>query len=234
MTDKRAYFKVDVGYLSNPKVAALAEEQPRAVLLHLQCVAYAAQHFTDGRVPVRLAMRLACAEQCDLDACINAGLLHRVNDATVDVHDFLEHQRSATEARGASDKGKKAADARWNRPPSNASSIPPSNASSMPNPMPREKERDIKEPAPLVPDGFGTWWAHYPKRVNRGAALKAYKTALRKADTETLLAAVQAYAVTAKLADPKFIPHASTWLNGERWLDAEPDPERPGNLPEWA
>jgi hypothetical protein len=132
MADKRAYFKLDVGYLSNPKVVGLLEEQPRAIILHLECIAYGAQHLTDGVVPVRTAMRLACAEQCDLDACLNAGLLKRVNDTHVRVHDYLEHQRSADSVKGASEQAKRAAEARWNgsdeAADGNAVSIPNSNA----------------------------------------------------------------------------------------------------------
>lgn len=132
MADKRAYFKLDVGYLSNPKIAPLLEDQPRAIILHLECVAYGAQHLTDGVVPVRTAMRLACAEQCDLDACLDAGLLQRVNDTHVRVHDYLKHQRSAESVKGASEQAKRAAEARWNGSdgdaPGNAVSIPEGNA----------------------------------------------------------------------------------------------------------
>jgi hypothetical protein len=139
VADKRAYFRLDVGYLANPKVAELAEDYPRAVLLHLQCIAYATQHATNGIVPVRLAMRQACAEQCDIDLLLQCGLLVRVDDRNVEVHDYLEHQRSADEVKSASDKGKKAAEARWAKEQDDARSIAP----SMPDAMPREnREKD--------------------------------------------------------------------------------------------
>lgn len=150
--DKRAYFKLDVGYLSNPKIAALLDEQPRAVLLHLQCIAYSAQHLTDGLVPMRLAMRLACSEQCDLDACINAGLLRRVNDTHLEVHDYLLHQRSASSVKGLSDQRKLAAQARWEADKDDASR----NANRMQSAMQREKrEKEIttkSEIADAIPD----------------------------------------------------------------------------------
>lgn len=138
MPDKRAYFKLDVGYLSNPKIASLLDNHPRAILLHLECIAYATQHLTDGLVPMRLAMRLACAEQCDLDLLLQCGLLLAVDESNIAVHDYLEHQRSASEVKAAADKGKRAAEARWTNAPSNAPSMP----DALPNPMPREKERE--------------------------------------------------------------------------------------------
>lgn len=125
MADKRAYFHLDVGYLQNPKIAPLVETNPRAILLHLQAIAYSAQHLTDGRVPMRLAMHLACAEQCDLQCTIENGLLYEVDERTIGVHDYLQHQRSSDQVKQASDKGKRAASARWQDATGNA----PSNAS---------------------------------------------------------------------------------------------------------
>lgn len=169
MADKRAYFTLDVGYLMNPKIAPLLDAQPRAVLLHIQCIAYAAQHLTDGVVPMLLAMRLACAEQCDLDALVQCGLLEDLGNGTVAVHDYLEHQRSASAVKRASDKAKLAARSRWDDAPSNAPSMP----DALPDAMPREKERKREELQPdrtprkrgsRVPDDFAvtaemTTWA---------------------------------------------------------------------------
>lgn len=221
MTDKRAYFRVDVGYLANPKVANLAEENPRAVLLHLQCIAYATQHATDGVVPMRLAMRQACAEQCHLDLLVQCGLLEVVDERNVMVHDYLEHQRSASEVKSASDKGKAAAEARWAKDQADA----PSNASSMLNPMPREKERKKEEDTALRAD-FDTWYGVYPKHVGVAAARKSYAKARKTADAETLLAAAYVMA-RAYATDKKFCPNPATWLNQERWAD-ETAPEPSG------
>ena len=46
--------------------------------------------------------------------------------------------------------------------------------------------------------------------------------AAKKADAATLLTAAQDFARQTAGADPKFVAYASTWLNGERWLD-QPD-----------
>lgn len=67
---------------------------------------------------------------------------------------------------------------------------------------------------------FECWYARYPRRTARGAALKAYRVARQKASAETLLAGVERYlALKPDYAD--WMQPAS-WLNAERWLD-EPD-----------
>ena len=51
--DSREFVKLDVGYLSNPKVVGLlVDRRPLAILLHIECIGYARQHRTDGVVPV--------------------------------------------------------------------------------------------------------------------------------------------------------------------------------------
>jgi len=65
-------------------------------------------------------------------------------------------------------------------------------------------------------------YQEYPKKVARGQAIKAIKTALKKVGSETLLEAVKKYAVSVRGKDQKFIPHPATWFNGERWLDETP------------
>lgn len=113
MADKRPYAKIDVGYLSNPKIAALLDDFPRAALLHLACICYGVQHCTDGIVPLRIAMRIACGMQCDAEILMQCGLLIDLGDGNVMVRDFLEHQRSADEVKQRSQANSLAASARW-------------------------------------------------------------------------------------------------------------------------
>lgn len=140
--DKRAYYKTDVGYFDNPKIADLVEDNPRAVILHQRAIAYCAQHLTDGKFPVRLVMRMACASHSDLQCLLDRGLIHTVSDTEAEVHDYLEHQRSAAAVKKAKVAGQKGAAARWdtgadaNR---NANRIAKGNAT--PNSQ-RERKRD--------------------------------------------------------------------------------------------
>lgn len=216
MADKRAYFKLDVGYLTNPKVAAVASESTSAVLLHLQCIAYSAQHLTDGMVPMRLAMRLACAEQCDVDLLVEYGLLRRVNSHTIEVHDYLEHQRSAAEANKAADQAKRAAGARWAAAERDAAG----NASSMPTAMPKREERDNNTSSPSEIDSdFEAWYSNYPKKVGKQGAIKAYRKARKSVSAEDLVNGLAAQLPRMLTSERRFIANPATWLNDGRWED---------------
>ncbi|MGE7139165.1 helix-turn-helix domain-containing protein [Luteibacter sp. NPDC031894] len=71
-------------------------------------------------------------------------------------------------------------------------------------------------------DGFDEFWAAYPRKDGRKDAVKAWNKL--KPNAELLTKILSALALQAKSArwteqDGKYIPHGSTYLNGERWLD---------------
>lgn len=68
------------------------------------------------------------------------------------------------------------------------------------------------------------FWPIYPRRVGRGQALKAFRSARKQTELETILAGVRRYAEQRRGENPEFTRHASTWLNGQSWLD-EADPK---------
>lgn len=76
-----------------------------------------------------------------------------------------------------------------------------------------------------VDESFDEWWAIYPRKVAVGAARPAYAKAWKKIGAETarevLLAGVTRLAAWVDQTRPeaRHVPHASTWLNQERWLD---------------
>jgi hypothetical protein len=73
---------------------------------------------------------------------------------------------------------------------------------------------------PSIDDQFSYFWKAYPRKVGRAKARLAFERAMARKDSPTLeelLAAVARYALS--VADPKYIAHATTWLNGERWTD---------------
>lgn len=146
MSDKRAYFKLDVGYMSNPKVLSVLDDSTTAILLHIASIAYAAQHLTDGVVPVKALLRMTGASHSDAELLIAAGLWNEGPEGgKAEVHDYLRHQRSAAEVKGASEKGKRAASVRWDAD-SNASgmqdALPDASEIAMPREKEREKEKD--------------------------------------------------------------------------------------------
>ena len=73
----------------------------------------------------------------------------------------------------------------------------------------------------LVNQRFEDWWSHYPKKTGKGQARVAYRAAMKKVTHDELVAAADAFSQQCLHKEKQFIPHASTWLNGERWLDED-------------
>jgi hypothetical protein len=69
-------------------------------------------------------------------------------------------------------------------------------------------------------------WPAYPRKAGKGAALKAYITARKRASFETIQAGVRRYAQERAGEDAQFTKHAQGWFNGDHWAD-EPIPKRP-------
>lgn len=85
----------------------------------------------------------------------------------------------------------------------------------------------LVQPAPDS-TGFDEFWAAYPKRADKGHARTAWAKAVRKADVTAIIEGARRFGEDPNLPEPKFIPLAATWLNGERWDDG-PLPDRRGS-----
>ena len=94
--------------------------------------------------------------------------------------------------------------------------------------VPLSESKDKSKSFPAAPQPEQEVYAVYPKRVDRGQALKAIRGALKKIGFDDLLEKVRRYAELAKDADPQFIPNPATWFNGERWLDEAAPPRADG------
>ena len=76
---------------------------------------------------------------------------------------------------------------------------------------------------------FGRFWAEYPRKTAKADARKAFGRAWKKLppeDAESILLGALVCA-RASWSDAQFIPHAATWLNGERWTDEPPPATQP-------
>lgn len=73
-------------------------------------------------------------------------------------------------------------------------------------------------PSALVAE-FERVWPHYPRRVGIGQARKAWIKARRTATYEEITRGLRAFIPAIRGTPTDKIPHFSTWLNGERWLD---------------
>ena len=85
-------------------------------------------------------------------------------------------------------------------------------------PAPKGPAKPAEKPA----DGFTEWWPHYPKKVKKLDAEKAYRAALKRGVTpKELLDGLQRQkaAWKAKGTEPQYIPYPATWLRAGSWED---------------
>lgn len=66
-----------------------------------------------------------------------------------------------------------------------------------------------------------TFWPRYPRKIAVGAARKAYVKARQQATLETILTGLDRFVKACAGKEPRFVPHASTFLNQERWADED-------------
>ena len=86
-----------------------------------------------------------------------------------------------------------------------------------------------KHPGIYTP-GFTTFWLHYPKRVGKDEAYKAWTKRSCEGSTAEILAAIERQRQWLMRADYRsgkqpgeLCPNPSTWLNQGRWQDEPPD-----------
>ena len=82
-----------------------------------------------------------------------------------------------------------------------------------------EKEIDIEIEKEI--DMFTAFWAAYPRKVGKQAAMKAFEKAMKLTTLDILLDALDRHKQSAQWIKDggNFIPHAATWLNQQRWED---------------
>lgn len=73
----------------------------------------------------------------------------------------------------------------------------------------------------MRPQDFDEFWAEYPRKCGKLAALRAYEKARKHATADAILAGVMAYKLTMP-QEERFRPHPATWLNAGRWMDEIP------------
>ena len=78
-----------------------------------------------------------------------------------------------------------------------------------------------------TPAGFDRFWSRYPKKVGKGAAVKAWeKQGLSRNQwlQDAIAKALEWQVLRQEWTEQggKFIPHPSTWLNRWQWEDERP------------
>jgi hypothetical protein len=68
---------------------------------------------------------------------------------------------------------------------------------------------------------FDEVWSLFPRKIDKGHARLAYRSARKKAAFDQILDGIRRLALKHQTTEPKFIPYPATWLNGEGWLDED-------------
>jgi hypothetical protein len=78
------------------------------------------------------------------------------------------------------------------------------------------EENKVKETYAQADDLFEEFWTAYPRKLDKAKAFRAFKSALKRASFEDLLAGVLLYRNDPK-RDPEFTKYPATWLNSDAW-----------------
>ena len=74
---------------------------------------------------------------------------------------------------------------------------------------------------------FDEFWKEYPRKLDKGAAFKAFRSAIKRSTFEQILAGVIAYRNDPE-REPEFTKYPATWLNADAWeneIAPSPDSE---------
>ena len=82
----------------------------------------------------------------------------------------------------------------------------------------KSKEKTKREKTNLVVNAFNQFWDVYPRKKDKGHALKALQKALEKASIDEIVSGAIAYRDDPTRED-EFTAYPASWLNGERWDD---------------
>jgi len=211
---------------------------------------------SDGYVPADM-LRTLDGTVAEAECLVQVGLWEQLDDGWA-FHQWSERNPDAESARAAlaakSEGGKAGNHRRWHTDrgirvkgcilcfPNRSDNRSDSDRSSeslrtshgiAPSPSPsQESSNELSSPSTAgAAEAFDRFWTTYPRRDDKGHAVKAFTAALRKADAESIIEGAHEFATTCEREhrERKFIPLAATWLNGERWADestsdADPKP----------
>jgi hypothetical protein len=87
-----------------------------------------------------------------------------------------------------------------------------------------KKEKPAQAGSDDDPD-FAAFWSAYPRKVGKGQARKAWRSAVlgRRVDPKPIIVTAEQFRdeVRRRRTEQQYIPFPATWLNGERYNDSE-------------
>lgn len=207
------WIKLDDGFPQNPKIVGLSDHSFR---LYVSALCYSGKYLTDGFIPQAIINQLG-----DATELLEMGLWEETLGG-IQVINYTEYQTPKAEVEKKREANRERV-TRY-REKSNGESNAVGNALVM-HPDNRIQSTDninnyINE--------FEQFWANYPLKVGKGAAIKAWLKAVKRATPQIIIEGACRYA-----SDPNreaaFTAHPSTWLNSDRWGDSPLPSKTPRN-----
>jgi hypothetical protein len=222
-----AWFKVDDGFYTSLKFLSIPRAlQAEAAGVWLLSGTWSADKMTDGFVPYAV-LDLWEFDPTVIKELVECGLWDHDEDRVgIWFHDWADYQpmREQLEAKSAArhERSVNAANARWNKPDAKAmlTDAKPM-LTDAPEPVPQPQLKHLAISSPL----FDEFWQLWPRREGKATAVKAWQKATKKISESDLVEKARAYVTSPTLPQAQFVPHAATWLNGERYND-EPEPPK--------
>lgn len=149
-------------------------------------------------------------------ALVECGFMEPTETGELAVHDLYDHAPDYVRKRRAREQERRSQSdgdrSLTGQRPKNGSTPAPA-----PAPAPNTE--------PSTPDGFDEFWSVYPRKVQKQAALKAWKKAKKvRPPVDAIVAKVVALAATEQWTKDggQYVPYPATWLNGGGWDDEVP------------
>jgi DNA-binding transcriptional MocR family regulator len=87
-----------------------------------------------------------------------------------------------------------------------------------PNPTVTQPPNTKDNTKDIYSEKFEIFWRIYPRKIAKKSAYKSWSKFDEK-HYDKILYGAQRFAEQSQKTEEKYIPHATTWLNQERWLD---------------
>jgi len=205
------WIKLDDQSVDHPKIAMLSD---RAFRWWIKGLCYSSRFLTDGILPAVFERDVPGRVQTELT---EAGLWIEQAGCQIQIHDYLQHQRDKASVQRSRAKARDR-QSRFRNVYSNAVS----NDEVTRLELEESKSKKKKEQEHARDARFESWWEAYPKKVGKGAALKAWSK-IRPSDA---VCAAMLAALDWQRNQPQwtkdggaYVPNPQTYLNQARWQD---------------
>lgn len=220
-----AWFKVDDGFYRSAKVLSIPRDvRAEALGAWIIVGTWAADNMVDGVVPKPVLEDMPLSVQA-IEALVKVGLWIDEGDS-IRFHDWCDYQPTREQlqekAKGRMERarqaGQRSGEARRTKRELNANE-----SATKVNPEPEPEPEPITTKVVIYKPSFDEFWQLWPRKESKANALKAWEKALRKVEPDEIIAGARRLVDSPYRPEIRFIPHAATWLNAERWTDPAPE-----------